>query len=221
MKRKYWLILFLIIVVAFLAGLTFKNKEEKTKMPAGIEEPLDENDALESESTNAVESVPMEIDQSKKYTAVVDTSRGEIKIELFADKTPITVNNFISLSRKDFYNGTIFHRVINGFMIQGGDPNGDGTGGPGYRFDDEPFEGNYSRGTLAMANAGPNTNGSQFFIMHQDYDLPPNYVIFGRVVEGIEVVDEIAASVVKPGPSGENSSPVEPTVINSVEIIEE
>ncbi|MBN1263098.1 MAG: peptidylprolyl isomerase [Candidatus Pacebacteria bacterium] len=162
----------------------------------------------------------MEIDQAKKYQAVLTTSEGQVKIDLFTDQTPITANNFISLARKGFYNGTIFHRVIKDFMIQGGDPQGDGSGGPGYRFDDEPFESEYTRGTLAMANAGPNTNGSQFFIIHQDYPLPKNYVIFGRVAEGMEVVDRIAEAPTKPSPSGENSIPVNPITVRTIEIIE-
>ncbi len=148
------------------------------------------------------------IDQNKKYAALLKTDKGEIEIALFVDKTPITVNNFVTLSNKNFYNGTVFHRIIKGFMIQGGDPEGNGSGGPGYKFDDEPFEGEYERGTVAMANAGPNTNGSQFFIMHQDYGLPKDYVIFGKVIKGIEVVDKIA------------NSPAEPTVIESVKIAE-
>lgn len=176
---------------------------------------------FDSDSQKELELPKIEIDKKKTYAAVLNTSKRVVKIGLHADKTPITVNNFISLARKDFYNGTIFHRVIENFMIQGGDPKGDGTGGPGYQFDDEPFEGEYIRGTVAMANSGPNTNGSQFFIMHQDYDLPKNYVIFGKVIEGIEVVDQIAESPTKPNASGEGSAPVEPTKISSVEIIEE
>lgn len=163
----------------------------------------------------------MEIDAKKKYVATLKTSKGDIVIELNAAGTPITVNNFVTLAKKHFYDKTVFHRVIKGFMIQGGDPKGDGTGGPGYRFKDEPFEGEYTRGTIAMANAGPNTNGSQFFIMHQDYPLPKNYVIFGKVVQGLDVVDKIAESEVKPGPSGETSTPVDPTVVQSVEIAEQ
>jgi len=104
-------------------------------------------------------------------------------------------------------------------MIQGGCPKGDGTGGPGYRFADEPFAGQYTRGTVAMANAGPNTNGSQFFIIHQNNNLPPDYVIFGQVVEGMETVDEIASSSVRPSPNGETSSPVNPVAISNTEII--
>ncbi|PIS14844.1 peptidylprolyl isomerase [Candidatus Shapirobacteria bacterium CG09_land_8_20_14_0_10_39_12] len=159
-------------------------------------------------------------DKMETYTAVLKTSLGEITLELNAKQTPITVNNFVSLANKGFYNNTVFHRVIAGFMIQGGDPNGDGTGGPGYKFDDEPFTGEYTRGTIAMANAGPNTNGSQFFIMHADYPLPKNYVIFGKVISGIEAVDKIAEAPVSPNTSGEMSKPVTPVKIESVEIIE-
>ena len=160
----------------------------------------------------------MEIDTKKSYEAILKTSMGDITISLAASATPITVNNFVVLSRKNFYNNTIFHRVINGFMIQGGDPNGTGSGGPGYQFNDEPFAGEYLRGTVAMANSGPNTNGSQFFIMHKDYGLPKNYVIFGKVTSGIEVVDKIATAPTQPG--GEGSTPINPVKIESVEIIE-
>ncbi len=163
----------------------------------------------------------MKINKTKKYTALLKTLAGDIVIELSASKTPITVNNFVELAQKNFYDDTIFHRVIKGFMIQGGDPLGNGTGGPGYRFDDEPFDGEYTRGTLAMANAGPNTNGSQFFIMHADVALPKNYVIFGKVVKGLEVVDAIANAPVMYGASGEASQPVSPVTVQTVEIIEE
>lgn len=160
----------------------------------------------------------MQIDSTKKYTATMHTSAGDIVIALNADKTPVTVNNFVVLAQNNFYDNTIFHRTIKGFMIQGGDPNGNGTGGPGYKFDDEPFTGEYTRGTVAMANAGPNTNGSQFFIMHADYPLPPNYVIFGTVTSGLEVVDTIATAPVKASFSGEQSSPVTPVTVNTIEI---
>ncbi|MBI4600285.1 peptidylprolyl isomerase [Candidatus Uhrbacteria bacterium] len=162
----------------------------------------------------------MDIDASKAYTATLHTSAGDIEIALNTKATPITANNFISLARKGFYDNTIFHRTLKGFMIQGGDPKGDGTGGPGYKFYDEPFEGEYTRGTVAMANAGPNTNGSQFFIMHADYALPKNYVIFGKVIKGMDVVDQIATAPVAASPSGEPSSPVNPAAVISVSISE-
>ncbi|HOU45995.1 MAG TPA: peptidylprolyl isomerase [Candidatus Pacearchaeota archaeon] len=159
------------------------------------------------------------LNPDKKYYAVLKTDLGDIKIELNAKETPITVNNFVYLARQKFYDGVIFHRTIPDFMIQGGDPTGTGSGGPGYEFDDEPFKGNYDRGTIAMANAGPNTNGSQFFIMHKDYPLPPNYVIFGKVIQGMDIVDKIATAPTKP--SGEGSTPVNPVKMNTVEIIEQ
>jgi cyclophilin family peptidyl-prolyl cis-trans isomerase len=150
----------------------------------------------------------------KSYTAVIKTSAGDITVELSKD-TPVTTNNFVFLAQEKFYDGVIFHRVIPGFMIQGGDPTGTGMGGPGYKFSDEKFAGEYKRGTIAMANSGANTNGSQFFIMHADYPLPPNYVIFGKTVEGLDVVDKIAS-----GKTGPNDRPVEPVSITSVEVSE-
>lgn len=161
----------------------------------------------------------MSIDNTKEYTATLETSAGKMVILLNAKETPNTVNNFVFLAREKFYDSTIFHRTIPGFMIQGGDPEGTGMGGPGYRFPDEVFEGKYERGTVAMANSGPNTNGSQFFIMHADYPLPPNYVIFGKVIEGLDVIDKIATAPTKPG--GEGSSPVTPVTVTSVTITEQ
>jgi cyclophilin family peptidyl-prolyl cis-trans isomerase len=128
------------------------------------------------------------------------------------------VNNFVFLARDKFFDNTIFHRTIKGFMIQGGDPEGTGMGGPGYQFADEAFTGEYTRGTVAMANAGPNTNGSQFFIMHQDTALPKNYVIFGHVTAGMDVVDKIALAPTQPG--GEGSSPVTPVQVKMIVISE-
>lgn len=173
-----------------------------------------ENKVVEKKVIQKMEKPEMTIDQSKTYIAVLETSEGTITIKLNADKTPITVNNFVYLANSNFYDNTIFHRVITGFMIQGGDPEGTGRGGPGYKFDDEPFEGEYSRGVVAMANSGPNTNGSQFFIMHKDYQLPPDYVIFGEVLEGLESVDKIAEAEVA------GDSPLNPVTITSITIIE-
>ena len=160
---------------------------------------------------------PLTIDPASSYTAVLNTSVGAITVELLAGETPNTVNNFVFLARQSFYDNVIFHRTIAGFMIQGGDPTGTGGGGPGYRFADEPVQRPYTRGVLAMANAGPNTNGSQFFIMHADYPLPPNYTIFGQTVAGLETIDAIATAPTQPG--GEGSTPVNPVVIQSVEIV--
>jgi cyclophilin family peptidyl-prolyl cis-trans isomerase len=160
----------------------------------------------------------MTIDSTKAYTATLETSVGKMVVALNAKETPITVNNFVFLAKEKFYDGTIFHRTIPGFMVQGGDPTGTGMGDPGYKFADEPFTGEYMRGTVAMANSGPDTNGSQFFIMHADYPLPPNYVIFGKVIEGLDVVDTIATAKTLPG--GEGSSPVTPVTVTSVTINE-
>ena len=163
------------------------------------------------------EPPPRIIDPEASYTAVINTTEGSITVELLTEDAPATVNNFVFLAREGFYDNVIFHRAIAGFMIQGGDPTGTGAGGPGYRFDDEPVQRPYTRGIMAMANAGPNTNGSQFFLMHADYALPPNYTIFGQAVSGLETIDAIATAPKKPG--GEGSSPVTPAVIQSVEII--
>ena len=157
----------------------------------------------------------MVIDPAKNYTAVIETSAGSMTAEFFAADAPKTVNNFVFLARDGYFDGIIFQRCIPGFMIQGGDPTGTGRGGPGYRFNDEPVTRQYLRGTLAMANAGPNTNGSQFFVMHADYPLPPNYTIFGKLTSGEEVVDAIATA-----PTGAQDRPVNPVTIDSVTVTE-
>jgi peptidyl-prolyl cis-trans isomerase B (cyclophilin B) len=136
----------------------------------------------------------MVIDPAKKYTATFDTSRGQIVVDLFAEHAPKTVNNFVFLAKDKFYDGTVFHRVIADFMIQGGDPTGTGRGGPGYRFEDE-FKGNpnrHKKGTLSMANAGPGTNGSQFFITHlATPHLDGKHTVFGEVTKGQDIVDSV------------------------------
>ncbi|MDA7548027.1 peptidylprolyl isomerase [Acidimicrobiia bacterium] len=160
----------------------------------------------------------MSIDQSKSYTALIQTSMGDLSVEFFSDTAPITVNNFISLSNDGYYDNIIFHRVISGFMIQGGDPSGTGHGEygkfPGYTFEDElNNQQPYEKGILAMANAGPNTNGSQFFIMHVDYPLPYQYTIFGKVTDGLDVIDLIASVQ-----TAEGDKPVEDVVILGVTV---
>ena len=157
----------------------------------------------------------MTIDPSKKYTAKIETSAGTMEAEFFPQDAPNTVNNWIFLAKDGYYDGVIFHRCIKGFMIQGGDPTGTGTGGPGYKFKDEKVSRPYTRGTLAMANAGPNTNGSQFFIMHADYGLPPNYTIFGKLTSGEDVVDKIATA-----PTGAADRPKEPVTIDKITVSE-
>jgi peptidylprolyl isomerase len=160
----------------------------------------------------------MVIDPSKRYTATVSTSMGDLVIALDAVQAPKTVNNFVFLAREGYYDGVIFHRIIPGFMCQGGDPTGTGRGGPGYKFADElPKPRQYQIGSVAMANAGPNTNGSQFFIVSgpSGVGLPPQYSLFGQVVKGLEVLDQMEK--VKTGPG---DKPVQDLTINSVEITE-
>lgn len=154
--------------------------------------------------------------------AVIETNKGTIKFELLETDAPKTTENFRLLAEKSYYDGVIFHRVIPNFMIQGGDPLGEGYGGEsawGGKFDDEIdrgsmlYAGMYEKGTVAMANSGPNTNGSQFFIMHVDYPLPPSYTKFGRVLEGHDVVDAIATVA-----RNSNDKPLDPIVMNKVTI---
>jgi cyclophilin family peptidyl-prolyl cis-trans isomerase len=160
---------------------------------------------------------PMIIDPAKNYTATMVTSHGTLEIVLDALAAPVTVNSFVYLARFHYYDGIVFHRIIPGFVLQGGDPGGTGAGGPGYRFDDElPKAGRYEVGSLAMANAGPHTNGSQFFVISgpDGARLPPLYALFGKVVKGLDVV----ATVNDLGtPSGK---PRERVVIESVTITE-
>jgi len=158
---------------------------------------------------------------------VIETDKGPIQIQFFAEEQPKAVENFRLLAEHGYYDGLTFHRIVKGFMVQGGDPLGDGTGGEsawGEPFTDDIdpssplYQGGYRRGLLAMANSGPNTNGSQFFIMHDDYPLPPNYVIFARVTSGLEVVDALARVPTTVGPTGEMSRPVTPVKITKVTV---
>lgn len=149
--------------------------------------------------------------------ATIATTKGDIEVEIFTEGAPKAASNFLDLAEKGFYDGVIFHRVVPGFVIQGGDPTGTGRGGPGYQFEDEPFAGDYVRGAVAMANAGPNTNGSQFFICLEDLSgrLPKNYTLFGQVMKGMDVVDAIAAD-----PTGPGDRPTAPVAMTNVSVIE-
>ena len=165
------------------------------------------------------------LDLHKKYSAILKTDLGDIEVSLFAVKAPNTVNNFVFLAREGFYDGTIFHRIIKDFMIQGGDPLGTGEGDPGYSFNDElPAKHSYEPGIVAMANAGPNTQGSQFFICNGErakkLDTRPNYTQFGKVIEGMDVVLKISSVEVGPNEGGELSKPAVPPVLQSVSIDE-
>jgi peptidylprolyl isomerase len=158
----------------------------------------------------------MGIDPSKRYTATMETSMGTLVIALDPIAAPITVNNFVFLAAQHYYDGVIFHRIIQGFVCQGGDPDGNGRGGPGYKFVDElPKPGKYQIGSLAMANAGPNTNGSQFFLISgpSGVQLPPAYALFGQVVKGLDIV-EMMQNV----PTGPGDRPKDDVVIRSVTI---
>ena len=191
---------------------------------------VDNDLEIENESTTTIgvtmsdkvydKQPDMNLNSDSTYSAIINTNLGEMSVEFFTDDAPLTVNNFVTLSKDGYYDNVIFHRVISGFMIQGGDPSGTGHGDygkfPGYEFEDElNNQRPYEKGILAMANRGPNTNGSQFFIMHADYPLPYSYTIFGKVTEGLEVIDKIA--------SVETDSADKPTddiIINTVEIVE-
>jgi cyclophilin family peptidyl-prolyl cis-trans isomerase len=160
----------------------------------------------------------MEIDPDKRYRAEIQTSKGTITADLFAREAPKTANNFVFLARQGFYDGLTFHRVIPGFVIQGGDPKGTGEGDAGYSFQDElDNDLKYRRGTLAMANAGPHTNGTQFFIVAgpQGERLPKNYSIFGMVTDGMDVVEAIVSV-----PTGPGDRPVEPVTMDKVSVTE-
>ena len=203
-----------LIVSLFISACSSNEVEETT------ETTVQDNKGESTMSDEKVySSMPeMIIDQNKSYTAVIQTSMGDLTVEFFSDTAPVTVNNFISLSNDGYYDNIIFHRVISGFMIQGGDPSGTGHGEygkfPGYTFEDElNNQQPYEKGILAMANAGPNTNGSQFFIMHVDYPLPYQYTIFGKVTDGLDVIDTIAS--VK---TAEGDKPVEDVVILGVTV---
>ena len=208
-----------IIFLTLLTFISCTNESDTLSESVELNTSEQEGDVL---SNNKVyESMPeMNIDISKKYTAVIKTSMGDMSVEFFTEEAPMTVNNFINLSRDGYYDNVIFHRVISGFMIQGGDPSGTGHGEmgkyPGYKFEDElNNQRSYEKGILAMANAGPDTNGSQFFIMHVDYPLPYQYTIFGLVTDGLDIIDKIASVE-----TGDGDKPVNDVVIESVEIKE-
>ncbi len=231
MNRNSFIVGFvvLVIVVGGISLLSYKGESGKGMMgdDEGVGGRID-NYSTES-STVATGVVPTQKTdttvtstiKNKMNYITLNTSLGAIKFQTYDADAPKTVQNFITLANKGFYNGVIFHRVIKDFMIQGGDPTGTGMGGPGYQFEDElnpatpSYKEGYKKGVVAMANAGPNTNGSQFFIMLADTPLPNAYTIFGKVVAGQEVVDKIGD--VQTGPQ---DRPVTPVTINSV-VVEE
>ena len=208
--------------IIFLALITFISCSiESNTLNESVQLNANEQEGDVLNNNKVYDSMPeMNIDISKKYTAVIKTSMGDMSIEFFTEDAPMTVNNFINLSRDGYYDNVIFHRVISGFMIQGGDPSGTGHGEmgkyPGYKFEDElNNQRSYDKGILAMANAGPDTNGSQFFIMHVNYPLPYQYTIFGFVTDGLEVIDKIASVE-----TGDGDKPINDVVIETVEVKE-
>lgn len=217
MKTLVWAVGALIaVIIGIFLFASGQQNDQDTAIPTPVDvstpspdlDNLDLNNKQEEKMNMPFQVLKKEEISAKKVR--ISTRKGDIVFDLLND-SPLASSNFISLVNKNFYDGLTFHRVIRGFMIQGGDPKGSGAGGPGYQFPDEPVRQPYTRGIVAMANAGPNTNGSQFFIMHQDYNLPPNYTIFGKVVSGIEAVDEIVNSEVD-----ENDKPLESIVMNKV-----
>jgi len=176
MKNIFWIIILIIAIILIIIFVSRNN-----------------NQKINGEKMTDLK-FPGVLTDSKiqNKVVVIETDKGTIKFDLYTDKAPRTVSNFIYLTELGFYNGLTFHRVEPGFVVQGGDPNGDGTGGPGYQFEDEEVQGDYLKGTVAMANSGPNTNGSQFFICLEDKPgLPKQYNLFGQVTEGIDAVLKI------------------------------
>ena len=219
-----YVLLGLLAATVFTAGVFgYKYADNKWGWGKGISNLVYriKNETEQKEATverKTYTKVPdMVIDVNKEYVANFETNKGNFKIKLFVADAPKTVNNFVVLSRDGFYNGLTFHRIISDFMIQGGDPSGDGTGGPGYQFEDEINSHKLVRGTLAMANSGEDTNGSQFFIVTKEATdwLDGKHTAFGEVIEGMDIVAEIEKVEV-----GENDKPILPVTINKISIEE-
>jgi cyclophilin family peptidyl-prolyl cis-trans isomerase len=193
-------------------GSTSGARQASGSMP---EDPADRNGMYDEAPTE-------KLDPRQSYVVEMETDKGTFDITVDPKAAPIAASNFVFLVKEGFYDGTVFHRIIKDFMIQGGDPTGTGTGGPGYELQDDPVKGEYTPGTVAMANAGPNTGGSQFFIVHGTaVDLPKDYVIFGKVdKDGMKVVDEIANVEVEVSETGEPSKPVDEVKVVSATLKE-
>jgi cyclophilin family peptidyl-prolyl cis-trans isomerase len=238
MKNKNAVIVLLIPVIVVVILLLVNNAEVGRVPEAKVSEEskvlnnMGDNakDIIESSESSSAKEISenptvrgaatgKEENGNTVEVVTLHTSAGDMVIKLHTKETPKTAANFGKLAQNGFYDGTIFHRVIKDFMIQGGDPTGTGSGGPGYTIEDEAFEGEYTRGTLAMANTGrPNSAGSQFFILHKDYPLPKSYVIFGKVTSGLETLDKIAEAPVTRSAMGELSTPAAPVEILSATI---
>lgn len=239
MKRlwKTWAILGLLAFVPMVTGCAQSGNIQKPadnqsspkqSQPLGQEsqnQPPASNAATASKNKKYKSPPEVKIDPKKQYFATVKTNRGQFKIKLLAAEAPVTVNNFVFLAKDGYYDGIRFHRIMKGFMIQTGDPLGNGTGGPGYTFADElPPKLPYGPGVVAMANAGPNTNGSQFFICNGEQSKvlngSPNYTVFGQIVEGMDVVLKISDTPVERDARGEPSKPAEEVIMEKVTIEE-
>ncbi len=221
-EKKPFNKIIIIATMAVVAGLAFAFYSNPGIAPVQKESTPIEKITTTADVVGATADKTIETNNKKNMnTITLDTNMGKIVFETYNNDAPKTVENFVTLAKKGFYNGIIFHRVISGFMIQGGDPTGTGMGGPGYKFEDElnpntaSYKAGYKKGVVAMANAGPNTNGSQFFIMLEDYPLPNAYTIFGKMVSGQEVVDAIGKVQ-----TGANDKPVSPVVINTATVSE-
>ncbi|MBW6441904.1 peptidylprolyl isomerase [Patescibacteria group bacterium] len=219
MNFKALSILIFVPLVIIILVIVFKDK---TLMDGNPYDAQSQRDPVIVTNKLAVPPPDTKLDITKDYKVILKTTEGDVTIKVDALDTVMASTNFVYLARIGYYDGLTFHRIIKDFMIQSGCPIGDGTGGPGYTFNDEPFDDDYKRGAVAMANSGPNTNGSQFFIVHQDSpELPKNYVIFGKVIEGMDTVDRIANTPVSDNGMGEVSKPNTPVNIISAEVTDE
>lgn len=223
-QRTLKLMVTALAVTALLAGCGSKPAPQTPAQQAPASNGAAAGTTTETKPKSWTSPPAMQIDTKKSYEAEVTTSKGSFTIQLYAKDAPKTVNNFVFLSKQGFYDGIIFHRIIKTFMVQTGDPLGNGTGGPGYKFEDEKTPYKYEPGIVAMANSGPNTNGSQFFICTGDdsknLNQIPNYTIFGKVTKGMDVVQKIAETPVKQGAEATPSVPTEKVTINGIKITE-
>jgi cyclophilin family peptidyl-prolyl cis-trans isomerase len=234
-KQKYWIYIIIVVVIMgavgymIVSGVSHPAPTSGEVRQLGSGQDLKKSDtyaqtALQNVSASGTAATTTQIIKPSKnlmHTITLETNKGTIVFETYDADAPKASGNFVTLAQKGFYDGIIFHRVIKDFMIQGGDPTGTGRGGPGYQFEDElnpatvSYKAGYARGTVAMANSGPNTNGSQFFIMHKDVPLPHAYTIFGKVIKGLDVVDAIAATQ-----TDESDKPLQEVVIKKVIVSE-
>ncbi len=210
--RSRWYVVVILTGMLALAGCGDERETESAATGCWTEDQRASGGAAPADKQWS-EPPAMTVDPAKTYRAAIETSKGSFEVELFPDDAPLAVNNFVCLARAGYFDNTVFHRVVPGFVIQGGDPTASGRGNPGYRFPDEPITRDYATGTLAMANSGPDTNGSQFFIVLEGgaKQLQKLYTIFGQVTEGMDVVEAI----------GQTNPSVEPVTLQSVTISEE